>query len=172
MADLLSIKRSNIAAYETKNVEPRLSLISSIADLLQVSLADLICVDLETGNHSQSDGEQQVVYDEKSLSSHLQRSQLQKLHKQSLDIRSMLEGFRIFYQYKQKSFTTINERHRRNIDSDVENFLIFIDHMLQYNEHILAMLDQVNTTSPASFSANQSMDEEKEPSATSDAATA
>ena len=172
MADLLSIKRSNIAAYETKNVEPRLSLISAIADLLQVSLADLICVDLETGNHAQSDGEQQVVYNEKPLTGSFQQSQLEKLHQQSLDIRAMLEGFRVFYQYKRKSFATLNDRHQRHIDSDVENFLIFIDHMLQYNEHILEMLDHVGNYSSSSFSAYQSIDEEKTPSATSDAATA
>ena len=46
-ADILNIKRSNIAAYETKNVEPRLALINTMAEYFGVSLSDIISADLK-----------------------------------------------------------------------------------------------------------------------------
>lgn len=43
----LGIKRSNIAAYESKNVEPRLGLILQMAKLFNVNMAELIRVNIE-----------------------------------------------------------------------------------------------------------------------------
>lgn len=143
LADQLQIKRSNIAAYETKNVEPRLSLISDIAALFKVSLARLITIDLETTaeflGSATTDSELPFDIDLPLANSEDARN----LWNQSHDIQAMLEGFRIFYQYKRDKVEVANEIERRRINGDVENFLIFIDHMLQYNQDIINMLGSV-----------------------------
>jgi len=144
LADALGIKRSNIAAYETKNVEPRLSLIGAMADLLKVSMSDLICKDLE--EHSLRtfpavNGAEAGDSKKAERGVFMEPRMAGQLRQQSVDIRAMLEGFRVFYQYKREILVVSDEHQRRLIDSDVENFLIFINHMLQYNDQIIQMLE-------------------------------
>ncbi len=152
LASVLAVKRSNIAAYETKNVEPRLGLIYKMAEFFGVNLADLICIDLEVAKMTaapsaaaalpaRQDGT--FTYDraaESRLS--VDDAALSRFREQSLNVRKMLEGFKVFYQYKQQLLDSGAPAEHRRIHSDVENFMIFIDHMLQYNESIIRLLDK------------------------------
>lgn len=159
LADALNIRRSNIAAYETKNVEPRLSLINSIAELMEVTLGQLICVDLsKSGGKSPADESPTGMAAGADYA--FNSTQAAALRQQSIDIRSMLEGFRIFFSYKKNIATQTEEQTYRAITDDVENFLIFIDQMLKYNEQIIRMLDELGVpnssalTKPSNWVAN------------------
>lgn len=145
LAHSLEIKRSNIAAYETKNVEPRLSLISKMAEFFGVSLAQLICEDLEDTHRTgraPGQGDGTFYYDrrnEEAIDRLPDQEALEDFRRQSYNVRKMLEGFRVFYQYKADLLKGSEDS--RQTGSDVENFLIFIDHMLSYNEDIIRLFD-------------------------------
>jgi transcriptional regulator with XRE-family HTH domain len=144
-ADVLNIKRSNIAAYETKNVEPRLALINTMAEYFGVSLSDIISVDLKERARLAVFGGSAITDNEHRQHTGMVKLQhLQEFHDQSERIRKMLDGFKVFYQYKKE----INEKMQEDrLNHDVENFLIFIDHMLEYNEQIIQLLEDAGSVS-------------------------
>lgn len=133
-ADALGIKRSNIAAYETKNVEPRLSLIHQMANFFEVTLADLVITDLtqqlvsptqSIGSTASSQGSNEI----------LSTKILDDLKQHNGKIQRMLEGFKVFYEYK-KGLSIDGKGH----EGDIDNFLVFIDHMLEYNRMVENLL--------------------------------
>lgn len=137
LATALGIKRSNIAAYETKNVEPRLSLISKMAQFFNVSLADLITLDLE----QQTKQETSEQY-ETSTSAELgiDHKTIEQFTKRAEEMRKMLEGFQVFYEYRKHTMQKRDAEIDRLPKNDVENFLIFIDQIISYNEEIFTFL--------------------------------
>lgn len=143
-ADILNIKRSNIAAYETKNVEPRLALINTMAEYFGVSLSDIISVDLKERARVAEFGGNAITDTEHHQQTGMVNLQdLREFQEQSERIRKMLDGFKVFYQYKKE----INEKTQEDrLNHDVENFLIFIDHMLEYNEQVIQMLNEAGRT--------------------------
>lgn len=151
LATILAVKRSNIAAYETKNVEPRLYLINKIANYFEIDLADLICRDLEEVSINGADQEVGAAPDGTFRYSRIppignqlraEAYSIEQFREQSVNVRKMLEGFKVFYQYKQDLRRAPESAQVRYGPSDVENFLIFIDHMLQYNERIIRLFDE------------------------------
>lgn len=123
LADTLSIKRSNIAAYETKNVEPRLSLINRMSEFFRVSLTDLIMNDIEALRRRGGPESELFLGADRAL----------ELMQQSDKINKMLEGFKVFYEYKKEVGETTST-------NDIDNFLVFISHMLDYNERIASAI--------------------------------
>lgn len=148
LAAVLSVKRSNIAAYETKNVEPRLQLISKIANYFNIDLAELICADLEElhqQKHQAREATIPVSVDPSitdTTAIEVGPPSLDQFKEQSVNVRKMLEGFKVFYQYKQQLGKQAGPEQLQH-HSDVENFLLFIDHMLQYNERIIQLFDRL-----------------------------
>ena len=125
LADDLGVKRSNIAAYETKNVEPRLALINEMAMYFSVPLEDLVITDLKT---SQSAGHPALAGREGGLPS----TSVDEIAQLSGKIHRMLDGFKVFYEFKKK----MTEVNRDTPVGDIDNFLTFINHMLEYNRLI------------------------------------
>lgn len=146
LADVLNIKRSNIAAYETKNVEPRLALINAMAEYFEVSLSDIISVDLvERARMAAFGGNAITDTEHRQRKGMIKLQHFQEFNEQSERIRKMLDGFKVFYQYKKE----INEKSQDDrLNHDVENFLIFIDHMLEYNEQIIQLLEDSSRVVP------------------------
>lgn len=127
LADDLGIKRSNIAAYETKNVEPRLSLINKLADYFGVPLEDVILTDLR------------AAYDEggqiglsSGSNNQLSADSVEEIKQVANKVQRMLDGFKVFYEFKRK----MNEQEDGTTDGDIDNFLVFINHMSEYNRLI------------------------------------
>ncbi len=125
LADDLGVKRSNIAAYETKNVEPRLALIHEMANYFEVTLEDLVIVDLKadyiTGGKSRG-----------GAATGLPSASVDEIAQLSGKIQRMLDGFKVFYEFKKK----MNEGEPESPVGDIDNFLVFINHMLEYNRMI------------------------------------
>ena len=125
LADDLGVKRSNIAAYETKNVEPRLALINEMAMYFSVPLEDLVITDLKA---ARSTGQLASSRHDSGLPS----TSVDEIAQLSGKIHRMLDGFKVFYEFKKK----MSEVNRDTPVGDIDNFLTFINHMLEYNRLI------------------------------------
>ncbi|MGB3800772.1 MAG: helix-turn-helix transcriptional regulator [Lewinella sp.] len=125
LADDLGVKRSNIAAYETKNVEPRLALINEMAMYFSVPLEDLVITDLKQAHLT---GAVNGHRKEQGLPS----TSVDEIAQLSGKIHRMLDGFKVFYEFKKK----MNEVNSDTPVGDIDNFLTFINHMLEYNRLI------------------------------------
>ncbi|WP_168797567.1 helix-turn-helix transcriptional regulator [Neolewinella litorea] len=130
LADDLGVKRSNIAAYETKNVEPRLALIHEMANYFGVALEDLVITDLKVEYITGGKG--------RGLrASGLPSTSVEEIAQLSSKIQRMLDGFKVFYEFK-KNVNPSGE----TTEGDIDNFLVFINHMLEYNR----MIENIVTT--------------------------
>jgi len=133
LADDLQIKRSNIAAYETKNVEPRLSFINDLSKYFGIPLEDLVLTDLRT-LHAERGEEGLLGGDGLSADS------VEEIKELAGKVRRMLDGFKVFYEFKRK----MNEQSSEEFTGDIENFLTFINHMSEYNRLIESSLNGEN----------------------------
>ena len=138
LADDLGVKRSNIAAYETKNVEPRLALINDIARYFAIPLEHLIMTDLAATG---PDEFQLLTRGGGALTA----DSVTEIKEVSNKIQRMLDGFRIFYEFKKE----MNDAAHPGSESDIENFLVFISHMAEYNRLIEASITPGATVAPA-----------------------
>lgn len=135
LAEVLDINRSNVAAYESKNVEPRLRIILEISKFFEVSINDLLERDIETEGTGQTDDSSEnsqssskvVLPDEEKVQEFLNKS---------TQIKKVLNGFRAFYSYKIEQIDQSNDEIKK-LTLDIENFLQLMDHLLQYNESVI-----------------------------------
>jgi len=100
-ASQLGIKRSNIAAYESKNVEPRLRVVLEIAKFFNVSVKSLIDKRIEV--HEEVDVYSTVEFDNNIPTKDLDikdNVDINEFIKKSIRIRKVLEGFKSFYSFK------------------------------------------------------------------------
>ncbi|MCO6476635.1 MAG: helix-turn-helix domain-containing protein [Phaeodactylibacter sp.] len=150
LAQRLKIKRSNIAAYESKNVEPRLSLLLRMAKLFNVDMAEFIHTDIESaGKIHQPFGPPPVPEgpekeEQFQLSGLPDAEVLEEFVEKSVSIRKMLEGFKIFYQFKKEQ----QEKESSPNGSpaiDIDNFLSLIEHMLTLNEATIKILEKTQS---------------------------
>lgn len=138
LADDLGVKRSNIAAYETKNVEPRLALINDMARYFSIPLEHLVMTDLMVTEESELNA---LLGGGEALSA----DSISEIREVSSKIRRMLDGFRIFYEFKRE----MNDPAQTGgSESDIENFLVFINHMEEYNRLIEASVSSGNSPLP------------------------
>jgi transcriptional regulator with XRE-family HTH domain len=136
LADDLGIKRSNIAAYETKNVEPRLSFINELADYFEIPLEDMVLTDLKSRYAER--GEEGLPGGNVGLSA----DSIDEIRQIANKVQRMLDGFKVFYEFKRR----MNEQDAGADDGDIDNFLIFINHMSEYNRLIE---DSLNGAEPS-----------------------
>ncbi len=150
LAQRLGIKRSNIAAYESKNVEPRLSLLLKMAKLFNVDMAEFIHTDIESAGKIQQPfgilpGLEGLEKEEQFHFSGLAGEEaLEEFVEKSVSIRKMLEGFKIFYQFKKEQ----QEKESSPNGSpaiDIDNFLSLIEHMLTLNEATIKILEKAQS---------------------------
>ncbi|MCB0548262.1 MAG: helix-turn-helix domain-containing protein [Phaeodactylibacter sp.] len=150
LARRLGIKRSNIAAYESKNVEPRLSLLLSMAKLFNVDMAELIHTDISSSGKIQqpfelppSGGEDKG---EKAIQwpGRIDEEALEEFVERSASIRKMLEGFKIFYQFKKERQEQEGAQNGAP-GIDIDNFLNLIEHMLSLNEAVIKVLENARS---------------------------
>ncbi|PPK87561.1 DNA-binding XRE family transcriptional regulator [Neolewinella xylanilytica] len=145
LADDLGVKRSNIAAYETKNVEPRLALINEMALYFSVPLEDLVTTDLKT---TFTNRDALGMRGDKGLPP----TSVDEIAQLSGKIHRMLDGFKVFYEFKKK----MNEVSAETPVGDIDNFLTFINHMLEYNR-LIENIVKTNDRSGAPSAANPDM---------------
>lgn len=136
LGDLLGIRRSSIAAYESKGIEPKLSVLVDMARLFSVNIADLVERDLSDHN-TVGRG-----YTENIASNGLHTispEAIQEFKAKSVRVKKILEGFRIFYGLKLESYDQM-DKDVQKFSNDIENFLDVMDYMLDSSKQMLELL--------------------------------
>jgi transcriptional regulator with XRE-family HTH domain len=149
LAKRLGVKRSSIAAYERKNVRPRLDFIVGLSKMFNIRMSDLIEADIEAmgGLDKVKNGynaPKPELVDEKPGKLKLDISDeesVKKFVERSIRIRKMLEGFKVFYKFKLESFESLSEDARR-LTADIENFLLLMEHLLAHNDAIIRAISK------------------------------
>ena len=138
----LDVKRSNIAAYEAKNVEPRLRIILKMADLFEISINTLITQKLKEEDLTANAVPTPLIIDNYKGASNAPSSvEVSKFLNESKEIRKILEGFKALYQFKKNNQETSSIEKER-LRHDIESFIQLIDHLSSHNESIIHALNQ------------------------------
>jgi transcriptional regulator with XRE-family HTH domain len=144
LADKLNIKRSNVAAYETKNVEPRLSIILEIARLFDISISTLLEENLTTESTFPPFETAETASDatfEKNVID-INKTDVNSFITKSINIKKVLEGFKSFYNFR-KSKLKEKTPHNQKIIFDIENFIQLMEDLIAHNEAMISMLSSI-----------------------------
>jgi len=148
-ADQLGIKRSNIAAYESKNVEPRLRVILEIAKYFNVSVVTLIQTRIEdtadfqnVNNAAFANTAMDGAFDIKD------NDDVTAFIEKSMRIKKILEGFKAFYSFKKSAMPNMTPDKEKLI-FDIDNFIQLIEHLLGYNETVIKAISTKNNHADA-----------------------
>lgn len=155
LAQKLGVKRSSIAAYESKNVRPRLDFIVGLSRLFDLNMSDLIEKDLQAEGAAAPTAEEQprVVSNLNKLSLDVKdRESVKNFVDRSLRIRKMLEGFKVFYRFKLENFEHLSDDARR-LTADIENFLFLMEHLMVHNEAVIKAISEKNSSDNPSIQA-------------------
>jgi len=140
LAVKLGISRSNIAAYESKNVEPRLKTILEIARIFDINIKRLLENKIEEGESFNSFEEKSFESPTKAQSLDIvDNSDVDVFINKSIRIKKILEVFKIFYTFKKnnlKSKTVTTDK----LIFDIDNFIKLMEHLLSHNEAIIKVL--------------------------------
>ena len=161
LAEQLGVKRGSIASYESKNVEPRLSLIVKIAKLFDVRLLDLIEMDLSeiNGQYRSFNSKSSNPYDNtvtiKEMLDTANSEDYTNFLEKSERMQTMIDGFRIFYRMKLQTYRDNPQEmdSANNIIGDLENFVLLLDKIGQTNQILFEQsisLSEDDTTSKTS----------------------
>ena len=142
LSNKLGIKRSNIAAYEIKNVEPRLRTILEIAKFFNINVKSLIESKLVPGEDYPPfeaaildvDSETKVleIKDSEDVGTFIDKS---------IKVRKILEGFKAFYTFKKNSFKD-DSPGKEKLIFDIDNFIQLMEHLLTYNESVINVISK------------------------------
>jgi len=138
LASLIKIKRSNIAAYESKNVEPRLRVILEIAKIFDVDVKMLIETRLNESIELKPYITENFTEDIDSNNT-LELSNNEDVNtfiSKSIKVRKILEGFKAFYTFKKTSIDT-TKPDKEKLIYDIDNFIQLMEHLLTYNETVI-----------------------------------
>ncbi len=140
LAARLGIKRSNIAAYESKNVEPRLRIILEMAKLFDIQLKTFIEKKLD------QEDQYKRFKDEEEIRKNTARLPVTReippkkvvnsFKESSLKIRKILEGFKAFYQFRKERIKQKTPEISK-LMFDIENFIQLTEHLLTQNEFVI-----------------------------------
>jgi len=137
LAKRLNVKRSSIAAYESKNVEPRLRTILELAKIFDTDLADLIEKDVSTATNKVRSFNENVTDIGKTQHLKIEFKETEVLKSfidTTINTRKMLEGLKVFYKFKaQKEVVSPYQ-------SDVKSFILLVDHLLNNNEMLVNLI--------------------------------
>ena len=144
LAKEIGISRSNVAAYESKGVEPRLKVILKMAQFFDITVRSLIQLKL-TEEHEYD------RFDSISLNETIPMEnpkvddeEISEFIDKSIKITKVLEGFKSFYKFKKESI--INKSpDKAKLMHDIDNFINLMEHLLSYNESVISAINNTNS---------------------------
>ncbi len=146
LADILGVKRSNIAAYETKNVEPRLRLVYDMAKFFDIDIREFIERPLSEGdtytNFAVKASNESITTDLASID---RNTDIQTFINKSIKIKRILEGFKAFYTFR-KTKMAINDSVKNKLTYEIDEFIQLIEHLLLYNDSVIKAIQNVKRT--------------------------
>jgi transcriptional regulator with XRE-family HTH domain len=136
LAEALGINRSNVAAYESKGVEPRLKTILSMAKFFDITVTDLLDTKLdESTEYNPYDNNKSNTTI--AIDSPLKNDDnITEFINKSVKITKVLEGFKSFYSFKKKSMTQ-SDPEKEKLMHDIDNFINLMEHLLSYNKTVI-----------------------------------
>lgn len=128
LADILEIKRNNIASFESGLVEPRAEIFLNIACHFSVAPVDLLTRDLS---------KHPLAYlpapsAEGSPKASVQIEWLDKLIRKTTEGQNILDGFREFYKLKYTRYPA-SDPETRSLRHDLDNLLDILEKSLENN---------------------------------------
>ncbi len=142
LAKRLQIKRSNIAAYESKNVEPRLKVILDMARLFDISLKAFIEEKI-SAEQSIPSFEPNLEVDGLDAGLVVDQTEIKDFIANSMKVRKILDGFKAFYGFKRTSMDIKNPEVEKLV-YDIENFIQLLEHLLSHNESVIDIFKKVD----------------------------
>jgi len=148
LAKALTINRSNIAAYEAKNVEPRLRIILMMSELFDVDLRTFLQTKIDD-NVDLNDIKQSDKESKSNGSARLKtKINLNAFVDKSVKIKKVLVGLKSFHQFRRSNLKEKTPEQEK-ILSDIDNFIMLMDHLLLNNENLLKFLQAENKSQQA-----------------------
>jgi len=145
LAEKLKIKRSNIAAYETKQVEPRLRIILEISKLFEIDIKHLLSERLtENKDYPAFIDVDNTSLETKLPLSRLDKNQINDFVEKTINIKKVLNGFKAFYTFK-KSRLKENSPLNDKLAFDIDSFIQLMEHLLQHNEFVIQAIKSNET---------------------------
>jgi len=141
LADEIGVKRSSIASYETKGIEPRLSVILKMAKLFNVSVGDLIGKDIESIDSIAPFDDQMQTESIEMKAIPKDPTEFDAFINKSKRIKQVLEGFKSFYNFKKNNITNMTPE-KEKVVFDIDNFIQLMDHLLDYNDNVIDIVLQ------------------------------
>jgi len=149
LAKALTINRSNIAAYETKNVEPRLRTIMEMSELFDVDIHTFIQTKLDDQVDIKKIRKSKLESKKPLKSVGLKtKINIQTFIDKSLKIKQILIGLKSFHQFRRNNLKEQTPE-QENILSDIDNFIMLMEHLLMNNENLVKSLDMENRSKNA-----------------------
>ena len=140
LANKIGVKRSNIAAYEAKNVEPRLRVILKLSSIFGIPIHSLISEKINHEvNHLLIDNQKGRLGLDAEFFPGIKEFDLSHFIEEAKEIRKILDGFKAFYKFKMTN-SSETSADRERLKSDIENFLQLMDHLSARNESIVQNL--------------------------------
>jgi len=136
LATLLNVKRSNIAAYEAKNVEPRLRIILNLAKLFDIDLELFLQKKLQESDDILQFGTIQHNSESVDKIDEIDQESVKIFVDKSAKINKILLGFKTFYNFRKNQITDVSIG-KKKILSDIDNFIGLLDHLLAHNETMI-----------------------------------
>ncbi len=140
LAQQLGIKRSNIAAYESKNVEPRLRIILEMARFFDISLKTLIEEKLEVNKAYPTFHRILPVENKRLKIRQIEEENIQQFVEKTVKIRKVLEGFKAFYLIKKEQIN--NSKESNQLLNHLDGFIDLMEYLMRTNESIIKSLSE------------------------------
>lgn len=139
LAEDLHLNRSNIASYESKGIEPKLTTVVHIARYFDVSVKILLTDDISKygGNFPPFNRDiSRAVQDADLTGNH---SAIEQFVEKTMEVKKILEGFRAFYDMKKRR--SAGEEFYIGA-ADVNNLLDLLEEVIKENEAIIHNLPE------------------------------
>lgn len=144
LAEKLGIKRSNVAVYESKNVEPRLRVILQIAQYFDIDIRTLIQTRLteemtypQFGELESDEGKQVVgtlrLQDGSAIKEYIAKT---------IQMKKVIEGQKAFYDFQRETLSESMNPTKKKLLLDIDNFLQLMDHMSVINKNFLEAFNE------------------------------
>lgn len=148
LAEKLNIKRSNVAAYETKQVEPRLRIILELAKLFQIDIKHLLSVRLSKDEEIPTFGavtDTENGPDEIEIAN-VDKDQVEAFVEKTINIKKVLTGFKAFYTFKKSKLKDKNPTNEK-LAFDIDSFIQLMEHLIEHNEAVIKAITSQKVSS-------------------------
>jgi len=136
LAAQLKIKRSNIASYEAKNVEPRLRSILEMAKLFDIKLDSFLRERLDDSvSFARYSDSNEVDHNSTAIDLRGKINSPSFIDK-TVKYKKVLQGFKAFYSYRKSRISEMSLSQQKTT-LDIDNFIELIDYSLSHHENMI-----------------------------------